>query len=126
MVIACIFSLVVSCNKTVVEPKIHEVTLEQLIDDAEQYNGKLVQVSGFASMGFENCIFFPHNPEVKAVAEEYWVWYREKAVGCGAGVYAKKTKYGNAEIKGRFDWDDKGHLGAFSASINDAEIIWVK
>lgn len=126
MAIACVFGLVISCNSGVVEPKVHKVTLERLIDNAEQYNGKLVQVSGFASMGFENCIFFPYNPEIKEVPEKYWVWYREKDIGCGVGEYARKSKYGNAIIKGRFDWYDKVHLGSLSASINDAEINWIK
>jgi len=96
-----------------------------LIDSLGKYEGKTVRVEGYVSMGFEQCVLWPEDPEKSRIQLEYWVWFRELGKGCGAGEYAKNSKHGRAIIEGTFNENDKGHLGMYSASINNAEIIWL-
>lgn len=101
------------------------VSVIELIDNQTLYHGKSIRVKGYASMGFESCLLWPEGTQNAKVPSKYWVWYRLLGKGCGTGEYAKKYKSGPAIIEGVFNKNDKGHLGSYSASINNGKITWL-
>lgn len=95
------------------------ISVKDLIDHAEIYDGKMVLVRGNVSRGFESCVITPEGVGEDS-SMDYWVWYWSEE--CMTGT--KDFKQGKATIEGTFSSSDKGHLWSYRGSIVDTSIKW--
>lgn len=103
------------------------ISVRELVDNKDKYHKQIVKVKAYGSKGFESCVIWPENPEEVKVPLEYWVWYYELNSPCEP-VYSddvSRIKYGYVIIEGVYNKNDKGHLGSYSSSIDDAKVQWL-
>ncbi len=114
--------LLVGCQSIPTE-KVDIISVEELVNNRNFYDGKSIKIRGDVSYGFESCLIIPINREVKSETEDalkYMVWYSNH----DCMTETKNFKHGIAVLKGSFNKNDHGHLGIYSTSIRVTEIEW--
>jgi len=109
--------------------RVQEVTLDQLSNNPDKYNGKYVTVEGFCFHGFE-VIVLSEKLEYSGYAGGHLV-PKGTMVWIGGGIpkeaydklYQQQMmgpleRYGKVRVRGKFEYGaEYGHLGAYSSQI---------
>jgi hypothetical protein len=94
------------------------VSIVQLITNPKAYHGKIVMVTGFLNMEFEGDGIYLHKDDYKYFICKNGLW-----CDIDKGKYNKfNKKY--VHIVGTFNAERKGHMGAWSGSIENISKIW--
>ena len=125
----------VNQNDTVTSTALHNcsVSLVRVIANPDQFDGFRVQASGYFHYRFEDCGLYLSKADADHLLGKNAVWVR-----FGGGVrmvtivsLAGRTRVDSltyfdgkyVTLTGTFDKSDLGHMGAFSGSLKDVDVI---
>lgn len=94
------------------------VSLIQLIANAEKYDGKLVQIQGYLRIDFEGTAVYLHR-------EDYQNGLTKNGLWANVSLAPEQMKFDQQYvlIEGIFDAHNKGHLGLWSGAIKDLKRV---
>ncbi len=95
------------------EDKSERVSLVQLISAPEKYEGKLVEVTGFVHIGFENNAVWLHRDDFDHGIYANAIWINVSRCVDGKG----RPISGYASLMGRFTSQRHGHMGLWPGTI---------
>lgn len=100
---------------------INEVSIINLISTPEKYDGKLVSVKGFLIVAFENTVLFLHKEDLENGISKNGIWVN--ILRTDLNNLKLECDYKYARIVGTFNARSKGHMGAYSGSIVNIQLI---
>jgi len=97
------------------------VSLIRLLAEPEQYEGRKVRVSGFVTLGFEDCGLHIDETAYKAGLRRNALWLDRP--NWLTEISARRLGHRYAEVAGTFKLEQLGHLGLYSGSLTDIRSI---
>jgi hypothetical protein len=108
---------------TAVEPSPQMVSIIQLIANPKDYDGKVVMITGFLTLEFEETVIYLHrdDSELGNIVNGVWVEVTDD-------FRKRRSEINNKYVSlvGRFDFRDKEGFGIRSASIGKISSIEVR
>lgn len=129
----CLVILLLAVSSFYAQQSRFDVSIISLIANPEKYDGKKVRISGFLHVQFEDSAIYLHKDDADHLIGEnaLWVDYaKDPSLQpiCKEKYDASKlmTKYFNGRyvlIEGVFNMKGRGHMGAFSGTIEDVSRV---
>src|SRR5690349_3580523 len=126
--------ILVAANPLIAQQdQLTEVSLLRLLANPEKYDGKKVRISGFLHVQFEDNAIYFHKDDADHLigSNALWVDYienpnlqpicKDKFASSGANVTFFDGRY--VLIEGQFNMRRRGHMGAFSGTIEKASRV---
>jgi len=105
------------------QPKVLSVSIVSLIANPEKYEDKRISVTGFLHIGFEDTAIYLHQDDYQNSITQNGLWIflpnntdsiSDFPGGCQSNRYV--------QVIGTFSTKFKGHMGAWSGSIQSTEM----
>jgi hypothetical protein len=106
------------------------VSMIQLIANPKSFNGKRVQLSGFMHLKFEDCALYLSRDDANYLRSENALWLdfvETPHLETLQNDSIRSLSYYDGKyvvIRGTYNYNNQGHLGAFSGAIEDIYYIF--
>jgi hypothetical protein len=116
----CLSALLVSSlsvmSRAVGQSPAESVSLIRLVANPDQYEGKLVQVTGFVRFEFEGTAIYLHREDFEKHIPANGLWLNLSKCGSLSG---EAITIGYALVEGKFTGKRRGHMGLLSGELYD-------
>jgi hypothetical protein len=106
--------------------EVKKVTIQELLQNRQQWKGKKVEVVGFHICLFEVSALYEDESSAKGARDGRSLWIDRFDKAPGAKDSSKWTKKGFVRIIGTFEFGEgygSGHLGQWPAKLKQIELI---
>lgn len=95
-----------------------DISMVRLLAEPKAYHGKLIRVSGFLHVGFEDNGLYLHKEDFDQALFANGIW-----VALSGKAESEAVKFNNTYVLmvGRFDARNTGHMGMWSGSLTDIQ-----
>ena len=109
-----LFALLCWFVQPLVAADVLRVSLAQLIASPQDYDGKVVRVTGFVNLEFEGDAIYAHRDDLKHRTYQNGLW-----IDVNDDIQKKKADFDQkyVVVEGTFNAEWKGHMGLWSGSI---------
>ena len=101
----------------VINDEAEEVSITQIIENPEEYHGKVVRVTGVGQLDMEGNILFLHKEDYDSsnVRNALWINLNEEIVDYDE---AAKLNGKYVLVEGTFDMENSGGMGLYSGAVS--------